>query len=439
MRASVSRAFLARSDDRLGALVPGSIALGLAVGLQALGGLAFWLLAARQHATDSIGEASALFQSLLFLNYVAGLGLPVALARFGGLGPTSSVLMAWATRLRIAAAVVSAGLFLILTVTTDIADPLWGDGIPAGVVMYVVLAVGMALAVLVEVRLVTLRRWGWLLVRAGVPAVARLPLLLLVAHRVDDLSGAALFLLAAGPMALSGFVGVVVLRLTDDRVAKVDERLDPSTRAAFLRCAGVNWLGTVATEGPIFAVPLIVALAVDSAENAAFYVAWSFGALVFVLPQMVAQVTLSEASREGPVDPKLLGGLRLALGVTMVAAVVAQLGSGRLASAYGSGYDLVADDLPLLVAASICWCYTAIGLVSARLAGRDHDVAMISLIFLTATVVPTVLLVGANGASAATWSWLCGNALAAVASLLVHLRRRGAPTPDRLPIGLTGQ
>jgi hypothetical protein len=412
---------LLRHDERLGEVVPGSIALGGAVAIQALGGLAFWLLAAHLHATERIGEGSALFQSVLFLNYVASLGLPVALARFGGLGKPSVTLMRLGVSARTASAVVSAGLFLVLTSASGIGDPLWSSGVMLGSLIYVGLTVGMALAVLVEVRLITLRRWGWVLARAAVPALLRLPLLALAAAATDEVNGMTLFVLAAGPMALSGFVGVVALRFGIDGATAP---LTAATRAAFVRCAAVGWLNTIATEGPIFAVPLIVALTVGSAENAAFYVAWSFGALAFVLPQMVAQVTVSEAAQGGAAEAQLLGGLKLALGITMVAAVLAQFGAGLVASAYGPGYELVADQLPLLVAASICWCYTAIGIASARLAGRDHDIALLSAVFLIGTVGPTVLLVGRSGSAAATWAWLLGNASAALTAFAVHLRRR---------------
>ena len=49
----------------------GSLALTASIALNALGGLVFWLLAARLVTVDAVGEASALFQSLLFVNFAA--------------------------------------------------------------------------------------------------------------------------------------------------------------------------------------------------------------------------------------------------------------------------------------------------------------------------------------------------------------------------------
>ena len=86
-----------------------------------------------------------------------------------------------------------------------------------------------------------------------------------------------------------------------------------------MRFATVNWVGLVATQGPIFAIPLLVAFSVDSADNAPFYVAWSFGAMAFLLPQTIGQVTLSEANYDGQVSNKLIHGLKLALLLTCIA------------------------------------------------------------------------------------------------------------------------
>jgi hypothetical protein len=410
------------------------MALGIAVGLNALGGLLFWLIAARQEELGAIGEASALFQSLLFVNYVASLGLPVALARFAGDDPASSPFAVWAMWLRAGAAVASSGIFLAAVATSDVADPLWAEHWALGVAVFTILGVGMALATLVEIRLVTLRLWGWVIVRAGVPAALRIPLLLALPAAGDtDHRAMWLFVLAAGPVAASGIIGALALRLTRDRVPGIIPR-PPVEHRRLARFAAVNWIGLVATEGPIFAVPFVVALTVDSTENAAFYVAWSFGAIAFVLPQMVSQVVLSEASQAGSALVKMLGGLKLALAVTMIASVMSQLGAGVLAGIYGDGYELIGDQLPLLVAASICWSYTSIGLASARIRERTAEVVAISTVFLLATMVPTVAFTARYGSEAATWSWLFGNSCAAALTGLLYLRWRHDVVPSGEPV-----
>lgn len=429
---------LPREPASIRQVLQGSVALGLSVGLNALGGLVFWLIAARQEDLGSIGQASALFQAVLFANYVASLGLPVALARFAGEDPASSVLSVWAMWLRGAAAVFSSAMFLGFAISSDVTDPLWAESPLLGAATYTVLAVGMALATLVEIRLVTLRLWGWVVLRAAIPAAMRIPLLLALPPAGDAAHRALwLFVLAAGPVAASGIVGALALRLTHDRVPGVIPR-PPDDHRRVARYAGVNWLGLVATEGPIFAVPFIVALSVESTENAAFYVAWSFGAIAFVLPQMVAQVVLSEASQAGSAFVKMLGGLKLALTITMIASVMSQLGAGTLARIYGDGYELIGDQLPLLVAASIGWSYSSMGLAAARIRERHPDIVAISVVFVITTMGPTLIFTGEHGSAAATWSWLFGNCCTAALTGLLYLRWRDDADHRARPTAVEG-
>ena len=55
-------------------LLTGSAALVLTAGVQALSGALFWLIAARVDDQTDVGHATALFTSVLFVAFVAGLG-----------------------------------------------------------------------------------------------------------------------------------------------------------------------------------------------------------------------------------------------------------------------------------------------------------------------------------------------------------------------------
>src|SRR6056297_804779 len=69
----------------------GSLAMAASVGSTALGGLLFWFLAAQRVEANAVGEALALFQALLFINYVTQMGLPVLIAHHGaGRTPVAS-------------------------------------------------------------------------------------------------------------------------------------------------------------------------------------------------------------------------------------------------------------------------------------------------------------------------------------------------------------
>ena len=71
-------------------------ALVLTAGVQALSGALFWLIAARVDDQTDVGHATALFTSVLFVAFIAGVGQPVAAARYAaGRTRADHVLYAW--------------------------------------------------------------------------------------------------------------------------------------------------------------------------------------------------------------------------------------------------------------------------------------------------------------------------------------------------------
>ena len=386
-----------------------------------MGGLAFWLLAARLVEVDVVGESQALYQAIIFVNYVGNLGLPLAIAKFAG--PDDANLANWITSVRVSAAAISTALFMVIAARADLLDPIWEMGTLAGGFTFLVLGVGLGLAVLMEARLMTLRLWKWVVIRGAVAALGRLPLLIpLLLGDLDGQRGSFwLFVVVTVPVALSGYGAAVALRVTRDHTSHLVPRRPPET-SELSRFAAVNWAGLIATQGPVFAVPLIVAFTVDSAANAPFYVAWSFGAIAFVVPQVIGQVTLSEASQDGSADAKLLHALRLALVLTCVASVGAQFTAGVLARIYGPDYAEMADTIPLLVVASIAWSYVALALTASRIRGQHIEQLLLSGTFLLTTMVPTLILTPSRGPEAAIWCWLAGNVTTALLAAFLHFR-----------------
>src|SRR5687768_4231751 len=160
-------------------LLTGSAALVLTAGVQAVSGALFWLIAARVDTQTDVGHATALFTSVLFVAFVAGLGQPVAAARYAaGRTRDDHVIFAWgATATAVAASLV--GLAYLLVVSPPAVDELRAWHGAAGPALFVVLCAGTALSLLLDVRLMTQRRWGLVLLRASLVAVTRFPLLLI--------------------------------------------------------------------------------------------------------------------------------------------------------------------------------------------------------------------------------------------------------------------
>ena len=401
-------------------LLTGSAALVLTAGVQALSGALFWLIAARVDTQTDVGHATALFTSVMFVAFVAGLGQPVAAARYAaGRARDDHVIYAWgAMAVTVASAVVAVAYLLI--VSPPAVDELrhWHGGF--GPALFIFLCIGTSLSLLLDVRLMTQRRWGLVLARASIVAVARFPLLLLP---VDADRAVWLVTVAALPTAVSGYVGMALLpKVTGDR-----HHLGPvpaSTRA-WARYSVVNWASTLAYQAPTFAVPVIVLVNVDADQNASFYVAWGVAALACYVPMAIGQALLSEGGRDGA---HLRSQVRLAIvvagGLMVVAAAAATAARELIVTLYGEEYQAAADVLPVLVAAAIPWAVTSVYLTEARVRHRSAATVLITCVLSLAILVPALVLVPEDGIDGAAIAFLGGNIIAAIVALGTHIQGR---------------
>lgn len=401
-------------------LLTGSVALVLTAGVQAVSGALFWLIAARVDTQTDVGHATALFTSVLFVAFVAGLGQPVAAARYAaGRTPADHVLFAWGAAATAAAATVL-GVAYLFGVRPAAVDELLDWHGAAGPLVFVLFVVGTALSLLLDVRLMTQRRWALVLLRASLVGLARFPLL---AVPVDGHRDLWLLVVAAAPNALSGFVGMALLpRVTGDR-----HRFGPLPARAreMARYSAVNWLSTLTYQAPTFAMPVIVLVNVDADSNASFYVAWGVAALACYVPTAIGQALLSEGGRDGA---QLRSQVRLAIvvagGLMVVGTALATVGRDVIVTLYGAEYRDAADILPPLVAASIPWAVTSVYLTEARVRQLARSTVTITVALTAFILGPALVLVPDDGLDGAATAFLAGNLAAAAVAVGAHLTGR---------------
>lgn len=401
-------------------LLTGSVALVLTAGVQAVAGALFWLIAARVDTQTDVGHATALFTSVLFVSFVAGLGQPVAAARYAaGRTRDDHVLYAWGALATVAAsAAVAIGYLLV--VSPRAVDELRDWHGVLGPAVFIFLCVGTALSLLLDVRLMTQRRWGLVLTRASIVGLARFPML---AFPVDGDRAVWLLVVAALPAAVSGFVGTALLpKVTGDR-----HHLGPlpATTRAMVRYSIINWASTLTYQAPTFAMPVIVLVHVDADRNASFYVAWGVAALACYVPTAIGQALLSEGGRDGA---RLRSQVRLAIvvagGLMVVGATAATLGRDLVVTLYGADYQDAADVLPALVLAAIPWAVTSVYLTEARVRHRSGATVLITVVLSLSILVPALVLVPDEGIDGAATAFLAGNIVAALVALGTHLQGR---------------
>ena len=220
----------------------GGSVLVLGAAVQGFGGLAFSVLASKLDLKADFGSATALFTSVLFVTYLAGLGLPVALARYAaGRDVDSHVVFAWGVLATVPAAVLAAAAYLTI-VDPGAADVLWDWNPILGFTVFALVVLGSALSLIVDVRAMTVRRWNLVLGRICLVAVAKIALLPL--FQSSDHRALLIFLYLGGPVAVSGFVGVALInRITGGRHQL---RPAPATARAAVRYSAVTYVSTLA-------------------------------------------------------------------------------------------------------------------------------------------------------------------------------------------------
>jgi O-antigen/teichoic acid export membrane protein len=394
-------------------LITGSVWLLVATFVAAFGGFLFWVVAAHVDSTATVGRASALFTSAMFLNYATGMGLTVAVARYANdRSRDARVLFEWGLLYTAASSLVGTLVFLAL-IPNSVEAPLDTMGRPLGLLLYFAVVTGMSFTLLVDVRLMAIRRWDWIVGRASLVACLRVPLLFLRPLQSEALW---LFLLIGGSQAISGLVGAVVLQ----RGRWEALRPLPAQALRALRYASVNFLGQLAIQAPFFVVPVLVLLNVRPATNAVFYIAWSVMAVVFVTVQMIGQALLVEGGKEGArLGSQVRVTLALGLGFTCVSAIAAYLGARVLTAVYGASYADAAGWLPMLILATIPWSVTSALLAEARVREDTASTVAISVPFALLVLVPAALLTANDGVDGTTRAWLYGNVAAAIVAMTV--------------------
>jgi O-antigen/teichoic acid export membrane protein len=394
-------------------LVTASAWLVVATLIAALGGFVFWLIAAHIVAPSNVGRAAALFTSAQFLNYATGMGLPVAVARYAHTRSRDShVLLEWAFLYTAATSVVGTAVFFLVA-PSSVTRPLLDLGRPWGFVTFASIVTGMSLALLVDMRLMTLRKWGWVCGRALLVATVRLPLLWF--HPFSN-EAAWLFVLVGGSQALSGVVGAVVLQ---GRSWSSLFPLPQQMLRAF-RYASVNYLGQLAIQAPFYLLPVVVLLRVDPSTNAVFYVDWSIMAVVFLSIQTISQALLAEGGKDGArLHQQVNVTLALSTSFALLSTLVAYVGASLVPTIYGSAYHRATPLLPVIVLAMVPWALTATYLSEVRVKERATATIAISMGFAALIIAPAIVWSTHDAVHGATTAWLYGNAGAACLAFVI--------------------
>jgi O-antigen/teichoic acid export membrane protein len=239
------------------------------------------------------------------------------------------------------------------------------------------------------------------------------------------------------PLAASGAVGIYTASLLPVVVGSVASVaalpwMVGGYRRTFTASAGTvrrfftfsleTFPASLLSGAPPFILPLFALGILGPVKMAYFYIAWSVASVLMLIPNFVAQVSLSEASR-GDSATVARRSRRFALGLVVPAVACVVVLAGPVLRLYGQEYGAHATHaLQLLAVSAIPWAVVAIKLSALRAAGRAREVLLLSALFALGSLAAAGGLGTVLGLPGLAIGWTAGVSGAAVLSTQIGAR-----------------
>lgn len=246
---------------------------------------------------------------------------------------------------------------------------------------------------------------------------------------VDSLSASwLLWLVLIIPEAISGLLGLV---LTRPALPPAPWRPDAPRRHA-IRFAHRNYVGQLAAHAPLAIIPFLAAPLLDAADRAAFLIAWTVTAGLFLVPHVLSEALLVEGNHSRALlEHQVALTTRLAVGLGILMTVACAAGAPLIPVLLGDGYRPTARWLPVLVAATIPYSVTAVAVARARVE-RDLVAAVrIPLMYAVLTVIPATIAAASHELRGVALAWLIGNVVVAAGTRLGFGAAAERTAPER--------
>jgi O-antigen/teichoic acid export membrane protein len=401
--------------------------MGTAVMTSALG-YAYWLVAAHNYSSSTVGLAAGAISTFTLVGYVLSLGVAPAYVRMLPQFDDpreldqffSSGLVTTTIASLLAGGVVVGVLPLWAAHFRQLHDPL--------VALSFVLGCALTTAcVALDGAFVALRRSSRQFGRNLTFAVAKIALLLLPVLLLDHPSAATIVWTWDGAQLASAVVAVVLLQRLGMRLAL--------PRRAGLRRLFVHrhtmlgyQLGSLGAWLPPFVFPALVIALVGTRQNAYVYFTWSVAGLLFMVSTSIGLALFAEgAHREDLRHQTRVGAVAMALVLVPLTTAVLVF-AHEILSLFGHEYATHGTTLLRIFAVgalvdAVTNCYVGIRNAQHRLA----EVAALNLTMAVIAIAGAAALLPVWGIEAVGWSWTTAQLVGCLWVAVVVLGRRSRP------------
>lgn len=389
--------------------------------INAILGVAFWVIAARLFSPDVVGTNAALLSTMTFVAFFSQLGmrnsmtwiLPTAGAAGGRMIGTAYVV----------SVVVSCALGpVMLFVFSGIGDEATAI-LPGGMLFVLVFALACSVSAIFAMQdgvLVGLRVARWVPIENagfGLLKIALLPLL----------AAASLGIFAAWTLATAPFViavTLIVFRGMLPRRARGNQDVRGPSSARIMRFVSGDFVGNLMIQGTIRLMPVLILAMLGSAANAYSFQAWTLAVpIFFVAGSMVSSLTVESLTNPDRATDYARRMLVNMLAMLVPIAVVLLVAAPIILSLFGEAYAREASGLlRLLALTTIPMTFNVWFYALCRIRGTVMPIILNQTLASVIAVVLSVLLLPPVGIIASGIGWLAGQSTVAVYVLVREFR-----------------
>ena len=386
-------------------------------------GVVYWAVAARLYSPSDVGVQSALISLMLFTTGISQLNLRVALTRLipeAGSGARRLILASYAIS-AMTSVLVSLCVLLLLAVGIVSGQGWLGDA--GAVAVFVLGSMAWSIFNLQDGVFAGIRRAGWIPLENALYGVAKLALLVLFGFAVTSNGILYSFVLPMGIVVVLANV-LIFKRLMPEFDLRSRGRTLSMKLGRLVRFLSGDYLASLFALAYVSLLPILVVTRLGPSAGAVFYIVWIMVISLTLIPQSVSVSMTVETITLADWDP---GAVRRALWhslrITVPLVAVVLLGAPLILAIFGPVYASEGTDaLRLFALGVVPYAVVAIGMATARIAGRTRDLIVIQAIVTVIILGGTYALIDRMGITGVAIGWLAGQTAVAAVLLATRLR-----------------
>lgn len=372
-------------------------------------GFFFWLVAAHYYTINDVGEATAIISSMGLVVMLSRFGFDVSQIRFMADYEKEAVFNTCLWIPAVGSVIIGGIYFAFLRYATPASEFLHGYFL-----MFIVIAFFSSITLTTGNAFISFGKAEYRLIQNLILGI-RIPLIIFLVS-IGSIGifisyGIAYFLAAI-------FAAFLIVKFVSIRI-EIDKKFSRDT----LRFTLMSYLASLLFNLPILIMPLLI-LSVSNSENAALYfIAYSFGTLIMVIPDAIGMSFFVEGSQGEPVKKGVIRAFLITCLILVPAIIALWFFGETILQWLGDDYTGALDLLRIYIISgffvAIFQLYTILEMIRLNI-GTVVKMNAIRAIFLIGLSYSFLIYHGIIGVA---WAWIITHVIVCIV-VIVILRRR---------------